>query len=487
MESQDANEKDADENALLVELGSTGLQRQGGFIQEEFLPALRGRQAAKVYREMSDNDPIVSSVMFAIEMLLRGVDWTIEQPEDGGALEADIKFVKECRDDMSTTWPDFIAEVMSMLRHGWAWFEVVYKQRNGELTEADKKEAEEKNDGIRPASSKFSDGKYGWRKFAFRSQETLSRWEFDEADGGIIAMVQAAPPRYEPKTIPITKSLLFRTTTQKNNPEGRSILRGAYRSWFFKKRFEEIEAIGIERDIAGLPVLHLPPAYMAPDATPAMKAAYEAYKELVINIRRDRQEGVILPSVYEDGNKMISLELLSASGSRQFDIEAVIGRLDQRIAMIALADFILLGHEKVGSFALSSDKTDLFAVALGAWLDMIESVLNTYAIPRLFAVNGVTGRTLPVFKHADIETPNLQEVAAYITAIVGAGATLFPDEDLENWLRRIAKLPEKSKEAIEAQDEAKEQAKQEAKQKPLFEEGEEDEEEVDENDEETAA
>lgn len=52
--------------------------------------------------------------------------------------------------------------------------------------------------------------------------------------------------------------MLFRTESVKDNPEGRSILRNAYRSWYFKRRIQEIEAIGIERDLAGLPVIHAP-------------------------------------------------------------------------------------------------------------------------------------------------------------------------------------------------------------------------------------
>jgi hypothetical protein len=34
-----------------------------------------------------------------------------------------------------------------------------------------------------------------------------------------------------------------------------------------------------------------------------------------------------------------------------------------------LAEFVLMGHENVGSFALSSDKTALLAVALGEFVD----------------------------------------------------------------------------------------------------------------------
>ena len=62
---------------------------------------------------------------------------------------------------------------------------------------------------------------------------------------------------------------------------------------------------------------------------------------------------------------------MSTGGRRQFDTNAIIERYDTRMAMTVLADFIFLGHQSVGSFALSSDKTELFSMAIGAYLDII--------------------------------------------------------------------------------------------------------------------
>ena len=116
-------------------------------------------------------------------------------------------------------------------------------------------------------------------------------------------------------------------------------------------------------------------------------------------------------------------------------------RYDQRIAMSVLADFILIGHEKTGSFALASSKTEMFATALGAWLDAIQDVLNRYAIPRLFTLNPEFRlNALPTFQHGDVETPDLAELGAYISALSGAGIMLTGPE-IEDHLRRVAGLP----------------------------------------------
>lgn len=405
------------------EVGRTGLKRWGGRIHEEFLPELSGMNAIRVYREMRENDPVIGSILFAIEMLMRQVSWRVDPVSQNNAdLEA-AEFLESCLEDMSQTWGDTISEVLSFLVYGWSFHETVYKRRLGESKDPTK-------------NSKHKDGRIGWRKLPIRAQETLMEWEFDES-GGVQGMRQQPPPDFISRTVPMDKALLFRTRTEKGNPEGRSILRNAYRPWYFKRRIEEIEGIGIERDLAGLPVL-TPPENLNvwDDNDPDMVRLRQEAEQMVQGIRRDQMEGVVKPFGWD-------FSLLSTGGRRQIDVGAVIERYDRRIAMTVLADFILLGHEKVGSFALASSKTDLFGVALGAWLDSIAAVFNRYAIPRLFALNpGLPQEDLPQLKHGDIESPDLKELGAFIKDMTGVGV-IIPDPELENYVRQVAHLPER--------------------------------------------
>lgn len=425
------------------EVGASGLNVSGGELQEELHPNLQGREALKTWRLMTDSDAVVGAILFAIEMLVRQVDWDVEQ---GDADEEDTEFLKSCMDDMSQSWGDFISEAFSMLPYGWAFHEIVYKKRNGY-----------QKPGSKNASSKHKDGKIGWRKLPIRAQETLDHWEFGD-DGGIVAMVQAAPPDYRPRPVPMEKGLLFRTRVYKNNPEGRSVLRSAYASWFYKKRIQQIEGTGIERDLAGFPIFWLPAEFLADDASAEQKAVLNAFNQHGKNIRRDKQEHLIMPLAYDqNGNKAYDFTLTSSGGTRAFDTSAIIARYNKEIAMSVLADFILLGHENVGSFALSSDKTDLFAVALGTFLDSIEDVLNRYAVPRLFLLNAMSLENLPKITHGDIEDPDLASLGTYIGSLVNAGVPLFPDEELEQHLRKVGHLPELSEEVKREREQRKEQ------------------------------
>ena len=407
------------------ELGKVGQFRTNGFFYEEFLTELRGKKGVEVYKEMADNDEVIYAMLFAIEMLMRQTKFTINPTGDSKADKEAAEFVEGCMNDMQYTWQDTLSEIISFIRYGWSYHEIVYKRRMGKTSN--------------PAtSSKFDDGLIGWKKLPIRSQDTLYEWRYDEKTDDLIGMVQAAPPNYEQVLIPIEKSLHFITRSSKSNPEGKSVLRGAYRAWYFKKRIQEIEGIGIERDLAGFPTLTAPPDMDIWDDDPESQALLAKAEAIITGIRRDSREGLVLP----DGWK---LELLSTGSKRNFDTNQIIGRYNRLIATTVLADFIFLGQDSVGSFALSSDKTRLFSVAIGTYLDIICEVFNNQAIPRLIDLNGEHFKDItdyPQMIHEDIETPNLSELGDFISKMTMCGA-LLPDSSLDEYLRRTANLPER--------------------------------------------
>ncbi len=422
-----------------MEVGSSGLHQSNGQVREEFLRQLQGRQGFANYREMADNDPVIGAMLQSIEMLIRGVSWSVEPVDnENEAAVKEAEFIGECLTDMSDSWVDTLASIISFLVYGFSYHEIVYKRRGGFTTDG-------------RSRSRYSDGRIGWRKLPARSQETINKWELDKS-GSINGAYQLDPngSGHGLVYIPIEKALLFRTTTKLNNPQGRSILRNAFVSWYYKRRIQEIEAIGIERDLAGLPVALVPPQLLSDSATSAERAALAAIKQIVRNIKRDEQEGVVFPLAYDpDTNQpAYELKLLSSGGSRQFDTDSIIARYDQRIAMTVLADFLLLGHEKIGSAALSVSKIELFTKSLDAYLAEIAEVFNQHAIPRLLRLNGVSEELSPTLKFSTPKPVDLTQLGGFITSLAQAGAPLFPDEDLEAHLRGLAGLPTSKSEKI---------------------------------------
>ena len=409
------------------EYGATGLPVSGGNILEEWLPQLTGLRATRAYREMRDNDATIGAFLYAIESTVRQVTWDIEPVDQTPEALADVEFLDSCLADMSHTWSDFMAEVLSMMVFGWSYHEIVYKVRDGKQPE----------DATR--DSKYNDGLIGWRKFPIRAQETRDIWELDES-GGVRGLWQNLPTGSR-VYVPIEKALLFRTTQHKGNPEGRSLLRNAYRSWFFKKRIEDIEAIGVERDLAGLPVIGVPPALFSGNSQ--TNEALAEWKNIGRNIRIDDQTCIVYPLAYDpSGNPAIKIELLSAGGSKAFNTSEIIDRYTRSMLMSVLADVMILGHGANGTQALAAEKSLYFLRGLQSLVDSIAQTFSQYAIPRLFALNGFDRVDYPTLVPGTLERTDVSVLTTAIAELSKAGMPIFPDPATEGFLRTLLGLPD---------------------------------------------
>jgi hypothetical protein len=389
----------------MKEIGKTGLVEWFGVIQEDFLRDLRGRKGYTKFDEMRRNSPVVYALLNAIEQSIRSVDWQLTSEE--GDEDPRLEILRDSVDTMAFSLNDHIVSALTMLPFGFSIFEIVYRREGSRIL---------------------------WRKFAFRGQDTVYRWLFDD-EGGLEGFIQRTS-KGEEVTIPIEKMLLYRTKVEKNNPEGWSILRSGYVPYYYAKNIQAIEAIGIERDMNGLPVITLPESAGTDendDNSDASKAA-----KVVRNIRADEQAGLVLPNGWE-------FELASTQSNRLWDTSAVISRHEKRILMSALAQFLVLGMDQIGALSLSEDQTDFFNMSVNTTADIIGDTFTKFAIPRLMALNGFDAQGLKL-EHSlagdiniDILSKSLQAVAPNIT---------WTAED-EQWLRSAFGLPEKSVEEIE--------------------------------------
>lgn len=413
--------------ADLKELGVSGLKRASGYVFEEPLREMQGDRWRKTIAEMQLH-PVVGSFLFAIDMLIRRVKWTVKPDSEDAADVAIAQFVDDNLKGMRQPFNEKVSEILTMIPYGWSWFEQVYKRDD--------------------------DGRVVWKDWGIRGQDSLLYWEF-APNGDILGMYQSAPPLYQRVFLPINKCLLFRTSSRKNNPEGVSVLRSAYRPWFFAKNMENVQAIGAERIYDGIPIAWVPPELFGSEATTDEQAQLDMWKKIVTSIKVDEMMGMVLPRAFDDaGNPLYDLTLLSPNGTQSIDMEAIIQRNNQMMAMAVLADFILLGHENVGSFSLGESKSNLFISAIDAWLESVADVVNRYAIPRLLALNGMKPAKMPKLSHGEITRISIKELGDYLTQLNVVGMPLFPDADLEKFLREQADLPEALGTAISAADKA---------------------------------
>lgn len=389
-----------------------------GLRQDDFIIQLRGRQGIRKYREMRENDPVIGAILMAMDMMLRSVEWRIE----GGSDEAN-KYLREVTEQMeNATWEEFISDVLSFLPYGFSIFEIVPRRD--------------------------ADGKIRLKKLAPRAQWTIDRFVTKENDD-ITGVVQESTRNNV--FIPYDKLLHFKTTANNGEPSGRSVLRSAFTSWYAQNNIKYYESVGIERELNGLPIVRVPSEYMSESADANQKAFLAKIEQVARDVKRNEQGYIILPSdLYESGDdgltnqRMVEFELIASKGSRDIDTSKVILRYQQDMARSVMADFVMLGVNDRGSFALSKSKADLFLKALEGYLDTIAGVLNRRLIPYLWKLNGFTDEA-PKFKAGRVAPIDIEELGQFVQRLSLAGINLFPDEKLEAHVKDVAGLPSKAK------------------------------------------
>lgn len=415
------------------ETSTVGLKVSNDRIYEEMKRELRWPAVITTYKQMG-YDATIAAALELFEMMIARVEWEVKPPKDATEEQKKkAKFIEQCKDDMEHTWMNFIQEVTSFLTYGFSVHEKVYRRR------------------LKDQGSKYNDGLVGWRKLPVRSQDTIEKFLFSGDGRDVIGVEQDLSASYDLNRfrniltnsnkieIPRKKFLLFRTNPKRNNPEGNSPLKKAYFAWKYRSIIEEQEAIGISRDMVGMPVIKIPPRYMSEDATPEEKAIYDHYQRIIRNIHHNEQAGIVLPQAHDPESRqpLFDFELMGVQGGKQYDTDTIIKRWDNKILTLLFADFLKMGQDQVGSFALAGEKTSLMSMAIEARLREISDVLNYDLIPQTFALNGWDDTDLPKFEFGDLTEVDLEEFSKAIQRIFSVNA-IEADRPVMNKIRTVA-------------------------------------------------
>jgi len=418
-------------------LGVAGTSTRNGTLKADDLqPELRGKRAVRKFREMRDSDATIGAALYAVEQMLRDVPIKVTPADNSEAAQKEAEFVESVLEDMDHTLDDHISEALSFLTFGFATFEVVYKRRVGPYERSLKKR------------SKHTDNRIGVRKLAPRAQWTVNRFDVDNQSGDLYGFYQDVSSGFGSNYIPMRKAILYRTTTINGDPSGRSILRNAYASYERLNAIQQYEAIGIERELAGVPHAEVPAEYLSGDATEDQQAVLSQLKEILRDLKFNEQGFLITPSdTYpgKDGEptnqKLVSVKLISAEGTRNIDIDPVVKRYQHDIARSVLTEFVMLGGGSGGSYALSKSKSDIFLRSLESYINTIVDVLNKQLVEPLWRLNGLDFKLMPKIKAGDIAPHDLKELGGFLRNLNSAGISYADDIDIVNALLDQAELP----------------------------------------------
>ena len=193
--------------------------------------------------------------------------------------------------------------------------------------------------------------------------------------------------------------------------------------WYRKTNISEIESIGVERDLAGIPVFEVPGEWLSSTANPQERAALEDLQETGRNLRISDNTCVIIPRFLDpNGEPMITFRLLeSPEKSHRYDTGMIINRLNNEMAMSLLGDWLMLGHEKVGTQALSVSARSSYGFRrlTRGWTGSLPWSLSM--APRDYChLNGFDGPPAQLM-HTPIRSVDLGVLGQYVAHMSAAG------------------------------------------------------------------
>lgn len=398
---------------------------------EEFLTLPVGRRLFTEMRKMVLTDETVGAMMWCITSTLAQVKWTFVPQVDGKDAETDeeairmAEFANTLLIDMRDTFNDHVEDALAMIWAGFAPCEIVLKRRDG-------------------VSSRFNDKFYGIDHMTLCDPRTVIGWDYN-AKREVAAMRQMGIGGMA--TIPMWKLLHYRVTSEMDNPYGRPLLLNAWRVWRLKTKIQDIEAIGIERELVGMPYFKLPLSLIntakevKADGSPtddalAAQAFLSEVDKVVSSLRFNKSGGLYYPSdpwaTEEDkgGNTpMFDFGIMTSSGQRAIDTRTPARDYDRAIARVLLFQFLHLGDRSTGSYSLSDDQSSMAYKSLTALVVKIYQEFNRKALPLIWMVNGFDKKFMPALKAGEISKESLQQIGAWLGGLAKMQAIWDQDEE----------------------------------------------------------
>jgi hypothetical protein len=232
--------------------------------------------------------------------------------------------------------------------------------------------------------------------------------------------------------IPIEKVIHFNYDSENESPTGFGLWRSMYPHWYIKQGLYKIMCIGIERNLVGVPV-----GKMGQDAQPEDK---QAFKAILQRLRAAEEAVIVLPEGYD----------VDWFESRKNPMDAMefVHHHNVMIAQVALAQFLNLGQQAVGTQSLAETQSKMFMDSEEANATWIQQTIQKQLIDRWTDYNYGSKVRSPQLKHRKISSRD-NNTFANILNILSAGNWVQPTIDDTEYLRSVMELPELPREQLE--------------------------------------
>lgn len=382
------------------ELGSTR-NIYNEFARDEYNHEFSGFIGLQKYDKMRRGDAATRSSLNILKTPIIGATWFVE-PAEETKKHRDIAFFVEqvFTHWMTYSWDMVLKEALNFLDYGFYTFEKVwdFHENKGKRYTIFKKLAP------RHPMHVIDDG-----------------FEYDSTGGPLGVHLYNYPGHQGHIFIPMKKLLVFTNDLEGGDLRGTSVLRSAYKHWFFKEQAYKIDGIQKERHGIGIPIIKLPPGFSSNDR----KLAHEIGR----NLRTNEKAHVVLPPNWEiifaklEGRPVSALETA-----------------DHHTRMI-YQNVLAQGLWVAGSKDIDTETVmELFYKSTRQIANTVRGIVNRFLIPDLVAANWDVDH-FPELKVRRLGDTNEARVLSFALRNLVGAEIVQVDDRLERWAREFIDAP----------------------------------------------
>lgn len=415
-------------------IGESGTPIYGGYIvSDEADSSLIGVTKYTTFSNVLANVGIVAAGTRYFLNLVARSEWSVVAPEGSGEAGEEIaRAIDTILKSMESPWHSVVRRAAMYRFYGFSVQEWIAKYTK--------------------------EGHIGFADVAPRPQRTIEQW-FRDVYGRIIQINQRSPQTGNLIPLPRRKLVYIVDDALSDSPEGLGLFRHTALAAKRLMRYEQLEGCGFEEDLRGIPIGRAPFAELQ-KAVDDNLISKQDRNDMLQPIRDfmnghiqspSNPRGLLLDSMtYKTDDdaerpsnvKQWDLELLKASANSQPDVAKAIDRETRNIARILGVEQLLLGETALGSFALSRDKSNNFALIIDGTLVELASSFEKDLVAPLMMLNGWPEELKPKLKTDSTQYRDPEQITNSLKNLAGSGAMLSPDDPVINTVRRILGLPE---------------------------------------------
>lgn len=362
----------------------------------EPLTELLAPTGLNIYTKMRKNDPIIGGMMLLFETAIQRSEYSLKGEN--------ASFVMEILDNMRTPFSQILGEIASALTYGFYLGEKIYAIRDGMVVLED----------IEP-----------------RYQPSIVA--IDDSDG--LVQQQTTTGIF---TMPYSKSLHVVPIQDSRSPFGISLLRTVYKPYYYKLSVEASEALAIDRDLGGLPVMQAPEGFdflaadpSSPNYDANVAATLDWAVNLVTSVRRDQMMGVVIPAGW-------TLSIIRGENRATIPTNEIIARYNTEMTAAVLANFLSLGAFASTNNSNVTVHVSNFVNACEAFIKVIAGAIKKQVIDPICTFNRISPS--PTIEFTVKGQNNLRDIGTFVANLVDKGV-IQPTKFIEDAMLALLNIP----------------------------------------------